>query len=173
MARMIRDVIDFARGNVGEGIPVALVECDLGEICEDAASELRIAHPNREIAVELEGDLLGYFDHDRALQAMSNLIGNAIQHGEGKVEVEAREAADRHSLTTLVRNYGAAIDRSRLFDPYQPGNGARAGVGLGLYIVQQIALAHGARCEVTSDAGTTTVAIVWPRVPLEETPERQ
>jgi len=176
MARMVRDVIDFARGAQGEGIPVALVECDLGDICEDAVAELRIAHPGREITVEIEGDLLGYFDLDRAMQAMSNVIGNAIQHGEDPIEVTVREAEDHQSITTTVRNRGRAIpedERARLFDPYRRGTGAAAGLGLGLYIVQQIALAHGARCEVSSDTQTTTVSIVWPRVPVEETPARQ
>lgn len=176
MTRMVRDVIDFARGNLGEGIPVALVECDLGDICEDAIAELRIAHPGRKISVEVEGDLLGYFDLDRVMQAMSNVIGNAIQHGEDPIEVSVREASDRQSITTRVRNRGRAIpeeERGRLFDPYQRGTGPAAGLGLGLYIVQQIALAHGARCEVSSDTQTTTVSIVWPRVPVEETPARQ
>jgi signal transduction histidine kinase len=176
MARMVRDVIDFAVGNLGDGIPVALVETDLGDICEDAVAELRVAHPDRKLVVEVAGDLLGYFDADRALQAISNLVGNAIQHGSDPIEVIAREAEDHHSVTTLVRNRGRAIpenERASLFDPYHRGSGPAAGLGLGLYIVKQIALAHGARCEVTSDDRVTTFAIVWPRIPLEETPRRQ
>lgn len=176
MARMVRDVIDFARGNLGEGIPLALVECDLGDICEDAVAELRIAHPERKISVQIEGALLGHFDLDRVMQAMSNLIGNAIQHGEDPIEVSVREAPDHRSIATTVRNRGRAIpedELARLFDPYQRGTGPAAGLGLGLYIVQQIALAHGARCDVKSDTQTTTVSIVWPRVPVEETPARQ
>jgi signal transduction histidine kinase len=176
MSRLVRDVIDFARTNIGEGIPLALVECDLGDVCEQVVGELRVVHPRRRITVEVTGELVGYFDADRALQAISNLVGNALQHGEDPIEVVAYEAEDRHSITTLVRNRGRVIpaeDRERLFDPYQRGTGPAAGLGLGLYIVQQIALAHGARCEVTSDEDTTTVAIVWPRVPPEETPERQ
>ncbi|MEP6865081.1 MAG: HAMP domain-containing sensor histidine kinase [Deltaproteobacteria bacterium] len=175
MARMVRDVIDFALGNLGEGFPIALVKTDLGDVCEDAVAELRIAHPDRKIVIEIEGDLLGHFDADRVLQAISNLVGNAIQHGADPIVVIAREAEDHHSITTLVRNGGRAIpdrERAGLFDPYRRGSGPAAGLGLGLYIVQQIAVAHGALCKVTSDDEATTVAIVWPRVPLEETPRR-
>jgi signal transduction histidine kinase len=145
-------------------------------VCEHAIAELRPSHPGRHVTLEKTGELVGYFDKDRALQTMSNLIGNALQHGEDPVEVSVREAKDRRSITTSVRNRGGGIPedvRPRLFDPYQRGSGARAGLGLGLYIVQQIALAHGARCEVTSDAKTTTFAITWPRTPPEETPHRQ
>ena len=175
MARMVRDVIDFARGYLGQGIPLALVECDLGDVCEDVAAEIRVALPQRKIVVELDGDLLGFFDADRVAQALSNLVSNALQHGEGAVELVAREAKDRHSITTVVRNPGtiADADRARLFDPYRPRSTGSSGLGLGLYIVQQIALAHGARCEVTSDAGAVEVSIIWPRTPVEETPERE
>lgn len=174
MARMVRDVIDFARGHLGEGIPVALVECDLGDVCEDVAAEVRVAFPQREIVVELEGDLVGHFDADRVAQAISNLVSNALQHGRDRVELIAHEAADHQSITTLVRNRGsiAEADRARLFDPFRPRTSGSSGLGLGLFIVQQIALAHGARCEVASEGDTVSVSIVWPRTPLEETPDR-
>jgi signal transduction histidine kinase len=173
MQRMINDVLDFARGHLGSGIPANPTLNDMGEICRAAADEICGANPQREVKVDLRGDLRGAFDRDRVFQAMTNLISNAIQHSEGEVEISACETEDRHAVITEVTSHGDVIPedlRARLFDPFAQGDiaGPRRGLGLGLFIVQQIALAHGGLCDVRSDETGTAFSIRWPRVPGHE-----
>jgi signal transduction histidine kinase len=173
MQRMINDVLDFARGHLGGGIPANPTLNDMGEICRAAADEARGASPEREITVDIRGDLRGAYDRDRVHQAITNLISNAIHHTEATVEIHAYEADDHHAVFTEVVSHGTAIpevQRQQLFDPFAHFDGAspRKGLGLGLYIVQQIALAHGGMCEVESNEAATTFRIRWPRVPGHE-----
>jgi signal transduction histidine kinase len=168
MSRMIEDVIEFARGHLGGGIPISLASSDLGEIVREAIDELRLAHPEREITLHLSGSLEGKWDRDRVLQLVSNLVGNAMHHGEDPTTIAVREASDAKSLVLTVNSHGNVIaaDRLRhLFDPLRvETRKTRKGLGLGLYIVRQIALAHGARCEVASDESAgTTFTVHWPR----------
>lgn len=162
MERMVKDVLDFARGQLGEGIPTELAPVDMAEICRAIAEE--VGDPAR-LAVTITGDVRGAFDRDRVHQALGNLVRNALHHGVGVVEIAAAEADDRESIVTAVTNAGPEIpiaDRARLFDPFR-GTRSREGLGLGLFIVQQIALAHGGVCSVTCEHGRTTFAIRWPR----------
>jgi signal transduction histidine kinase len=170
MQRMISDVLDFARGHLGGGIPVHPALADMGEVCRAAADELAAANPQRPIAVRIEGDLRGAFDRDRVHQAIANLLSNAIQHGEGPIELRAYETPDHRAVITEVESHGAVIParvRDRIFEPFSEADpdAPRQGLGLGLYIVHQIALAHGALSEVESTEQATTFSIRWPRTP--------
>jgi signal transduction histidine kinase len=173
MQRMINDVLDFARGHLGSGIPANPTLNDMGEVCRAAADEITGANPQRVLVVDLHGDLRGAFDRDRVHQAMTNLMSNAINHSEGPIEIRAYEAEDRHAIVTEVTSHGDVIPedlRARLFDPFSQGEvvAPRKGLGLGLFIVQQIAIAHGALCDVTSNEQATTFSIRWPRTPGHE-----
>jgi signal transduction histidine kinase len=164
MARMTTSLMDFALAHLGGGIPVVPDHTDLGDICEAAVAEVRTAHPDRDLRLTRTGDLRGYWDRDRVHQALANLIGNAIQHGEDPIEVIAEGRDD--SCTTVVASHGPPIEPAlipHLFDAFRGGR-KRGNLGLGLYIVRQIALAHGARSSVHSDERATTFTIVWPRV---------
>jgi len=175
MRRMIDDVLDFARGHLGGGIPANPRLDDLGEICRLAVDEARGATPEREIQLVTSGDLKGPFDRERVAQAIANLLSNALEHGTGAIEVRVEEAADKHHLVCSVTSQGPEIPDDTLrhmFDPFARGHDKtpdrrkkRNGLGLGLYIVYQIALAHGATCGVTSSNGSTTFTIRFPRLP--------
>jgi signal transduction histidine kinase len=175
MQRLISDLIDFARGQFCGGIPAVPVTCDMGEVCREVADELRAAHPDRELSVVTEGDLAGSWDRDRLVQALGNLASNAVAHGRDPIAIRALEAPDRESVTTEVHNFGPAIPAEQipnLFDAFHRPPAARPdGLGLGLFIVQQIAHAHGAECVVrSSECEGTTFSIRWPRTPLTEVP---
>jgi signal transduction histidine kinase len=168
-------MIDFARGQLGGGIPAVPVTCDMGEVCHEVVDELQIAHPGRELSVETSGDLKGSWDRDRLIQALSNLVSNALIHGRDPITVCAFEAPDHEAVTTEVHNAGPPIPAElipTLFEAFRHGRtDARGGLGLGLFIVQQIALAHGGDCRVrSSEAEGTTFSIEWPRAPLAEVP---
>jgi len=175
MSRMVTDVLDFARGHLGGGIPTTLVACDLGEICRAVVDEVRTAHPQRLIQLRATGDLTGTFDRDRLFQSFGNLLSNAIQHGQDPIAVESSEASDRRSLVTRITNRGPAIPPpvlAKIFDPFMAASDKRDGLGLGLYIVAEIARAHGATCDVASSPQETAFTIRWPRSPRSETPHR-
>jgi signal transduction histidine kinase len=109
------------------------------------------------------------------LQALSNVVANALQHGSDPIRVVVRESEDRQHLETLVSNSGPAPTRDQIatmFDPFRTTKGKGGGVGLGLYIVRAIARAHGAITEVKPMTEGFCLSICWPRTPKEETPFR-
>lgn len=174
-SRMIDDIVDFALGQLGGGIPAVPQTCDMGEICRESVDELRSVHPDRQVALETRGNLVGSWDRDRVVQVISNLVANALAHGRDPITARAYEADDRQAIVTEVHDTGPAIPPETvdgLFDPFRRGaNVRRTGLGLGLYIVRQIALAHGATCTVdSSEQAGTTFRIRWPRTPLEQVP---
>ena len=176
MERMVGDVLDFARGHLGGGIPVTLADADLGEICRTAAAEAMSARPERHIEVNIAGDLHGTFDRDRVLQVVSNLLSNAIHHGEDPIVLSAWEADDHRAILTRVSNRGKPIPPAlvrKLFEPFvHAGDAKKGSLGLGLFIVAQIARAHGATHEVSSSGEETAFTLRWPRTPSSEVPDR-
>ncbi len=149
MARLLGDILDFARSSLGNGLPVHFERASLYDICHRALEELRVAWPGRRLELELEGEAGGCWDADRLEQAVGNLVVNALQHGRADtpVRLAVREAGPE--LLLSVHNEGEPIppaQRDSLFQPFRRGTTGKAatrGVGLGLYIVRQVALAHG------------------------------
>jgi PAS domain S-box-containing protein len=164
MEAMIEALLLFARARLGGGIPIERRACALGRLCADQVAEAREAHPGRAIECETSGELDGEWDPDRLEQVLSNLITNAVTHGDDPIRVTVRGAADEVTLT--VTNQGAPIRASllpTLFEPYQ-GDELSKGLGLGLYIVFEIVHAHGGAITVRSEAGEgTTFRVVLPR----------
>ncbi|WP_242170709.1 MULTISPECIES: GAF domain-containing sensor histidine kinase [unclassified Pseudomonas] len=161
-SQLVEDVLDFARGRMGSGIPLHLNDCqDLQDALQHVVLEVQSVNPQRLIQADI-GDLRGvYGDRDRLAQLLSNLVANAIHHGshDGPVEVAARVEDDQFTLT--VKNPGQIDELAlpRLFQPYSRPvkDTPQAGLGLGLYIVKQIADAHGGQLEVSSCAQTGTL----------------
>ncbi|WP_263262915.1 GAF domain-containing sensor histidine kinase [Pseudomonas sp. RIT-PI-S] len=161
-SRLVEDVLDFARGRLGGGITVNLEPCpDLPQALRHVVAEIQRVHPQRTLQLFL-GDLDGACcDRERVSQLVSNLVSNAIVHGarDGVVTITAERTAT--GLLISVHNLGPVIEDAvlvKLFQPFSRGHGERAGsgLGLGLYIAQQIAEAHGGHLQVTSsvEAGT-------------------
>jgi signal transduction histidine kinase len=161
-SQLVEDVLDFARGRMGSGIPLHLNDCqDLQDALQHVVLEVQSVNPQRLIQADI-GDLRGvYGDRDRLAQLLSNLVANAIHHGshDGPVEVTARVEDEQFTLT--VKNPGQIDELAlpRLFQPYSRPvkDTPQAGLGLGLYIVKQIADAHGGQLEVSSCAQTGTL----------------
>src|SRR5687768_11700703 len=82
MARMISDLLDYTRTRLGAGMPVAPTPMDLATLCRELYDEFRTAHPDRVFRFQSEGDTSGVWDADRLRQAVSNVMGNAVQHGD-------------------------------------------------------------------------------------------
>ena len=179
MAGMIHDLIDFTRTRLGAGMPLSVEPLDLSNLCQEVLGEFRAAHPDRSLRFESFGDLSGQWDAARLRQVLSNLVGNAIEHGDecGPIEVVARSEGSTVVLT--VTNRGPVIASSALptlFDPFvratstPTSNKRRGGIGLGLYIARAIVIAHGGTIAVASSEETGTVFTVGlPRQDEKET----
>ena len=161
MERMIGDLLDLTQARLAGTLPITRSRTNLQRVCEDVMREVRTAHRNVDLRMDASGDLVGDWDADRLAQVVSNLLGNAIQHGQGSpVTLTARDEDD--SVTLAVHNGGAPISAEALpfvFEPLARGTTDNAGhsIGLGLFIARAIVSAHEGQIDVTSssDAGTT------------------
>lgn len=172
MARMITDILDFTSASLGAGMPVSLAPTDLGRVCRDVVDETQAAHPTRTLRYEPHGDLSGEWDADRLRQVVSNLLGNAVQHGAGPVGLTV--SGEVGDVLLVVHNGGAPIPPSvlpTLFDPFvraaaaeSPARRRHGSLGLGLYIARELVAAHGGTIDVTSSAdGGTAFSVRLPR----------
>jgi signal transduction histidine kinase len=160
MVRMIADLLDFTQARLGGGLSVLRKPCDLRAVAQGAVDEMLAAHPGRVVLLEVEGDSRGEFDPDRAAQLFSNLLVNALAYGPPGEPVRVRIRDAEHRVEIAVENGGTEIpeaDRPGLFDPFRRGHSGvkTRGLGLGLFIVQQIARAHGGDVAVESASGRT------------------
>jgi len=166
MGLMIRDILDFARGRLGGGIPLNRQAADLAQLCDEIIDELHAAYPVARIEVRVEGQLHGSWDRARIEQALSNLLVNAIQHGVGDVTLTLSGANDH--VAVRVRNGGPAIPAEQiqgLFEAFRRGDRSPAGLGLGLFIVREIVRAHEGTIDVASSSEGTVFTIRLPRQP--------
>src|SRR5262249_4749014 len=168
MDRMIRDLLDFARGRLGGGFTVVPTRLDARPLISHAVHEIAHAHPDRAVQWSAGPATANFdvdWDSDRIAQVVANLVGNALTHGHDPVTVEMRDEGDQISIE--VRNRGEIPNDvlPRLFDPFvsDASNTADHGLGLGLFIVQQIAHAHGGNVRGDSSNGTTTMKVMLPR----------
>ena len=169
MLRLIDDLLDLARSRLGPGIPVVRTRCDLRDIVSNVVDEIRTRYPDRQIRWDWRGDGLGMWDDDRMAQVVSNLVGNAVEHGDGAKPVDVRLVGDAQRVSLEVHNYGAPIAEESLptlFRSYKhPTSNGHGGLGLGLFIADQIVKAHLGELRVRSSAeeGTTFTATFAPR----------
>lgn len=169
MSRMIDDMLDLTRARLGGGIPLRLQETEFAVLVQRVIQEHQVAFPAGRFETRLAGDLTGSWDADRLAQMTSNLIGNALEHGESKDPIEVILNGTRPDRVTLTVSNAGVIPEDvlpHLFDPFRGGQrqlGRREGLGLGLYIVQQIVLAHGGRVDVKTDARHTSFLVELPR----------
>lgn len=179
MDGLISDLVDFTRTRLGAGIPVVRVDMDLEAVCRQTVDEIRAYHPNCVVNFAASGDLRGKWDSGRIGQALSNLCGNAFQHGADNAPIDVVLRAEADQVTVTVHNHGDQIPTSKLRDIFNPfkqlapsGTNVKdtRSVGLGLYIVRAIVTAHGGTIEVDSTESGTTFTLSLPRSVPHETP---
>ena len=176
MNRMIADLLDLTRTRLGAGIPVTRVASDLALVCDQVLAELSVVHADCVLLFRPAGTLYGEWDADRLNQLLSNLISNALQHGDNACPVTlTADGTGSDEVVLSVHNGGEpmlAKDLSSIFEPMvrQPTHGGdrnSSGLGLGLYIAREVVLAHGGSISVSSSvADGTTFTARLPRRPL-------
>jgi len=164
---LIENVLDFARGRLGEGITVDLNDEYLKDPLVQVITELQTSWPDCEINFEAHLDAPVNCDARRISQLFSNLLGNALTHGDKSAPIDVLADSRNGVFTLSVTNRGTKIPEvalSQLFQPFSRGKVQKdqQGLGLGLYIASQIALAHGGKLTVDSTDDFTRFSFKLP-----------
>jgi signal transduction histidine kinase len=167
MSALIDNVLDFARGRLGGGIPLRRLPQPLAPVLAHVIAELRASTPERKI--EAEFDLTEQVDCDavRIAQLFSNLLGNSVTHGTAATPVRVRATTKDGAFELSVANSGEPIPADameRLFQPFHrmSAQDTHQGLGLGLYIASEIARAHDGTIDVTSSPEETRFTFRMP-----------
>jgi two-component system sensor histidine kinase/response regulator len=166
MTKMIDDLSDLTRARIGGGILIQRAPTDLLAVCRKVVAEHKTAAPDRVIDIDASGDLHGEWDAPRLEQVVSNLVGNSIRHGDATQPIRLRlDGGHATEVWFRIENGGQvpADILPHLFEPFRRGNGRREGLGLGLYIVEQIAIAHGGGITAHSENDLTWFELRLPR----------
>ena len=170
MAALIDNVLDFARGKLGGGLRLRLSEeSHLADELDEVVAELRAASPERKIVTTFAIDRPVVYERARLAQLLSNLLANALTHGDPRFPVEVRVSTDDDGLTLAVSNGGDPIPEEKLERLFQPFSRAeegagQEGLGLGLYIAAEIARAHRGTLNVSSTPAATVFTFRMPHL---------
>jgi sigma-B regulation protein RsbU (phosphoserine phosphatase) len=167
MTALIDNVLDLARGRHGGGFTldrrIESIECTLQQVVD----ELKATHPDRQIWTDwaVTGEIA--LDHRRIAQMVSNLVANALAHGAPDQPISVLGSSTAQRFEVSVTNAGTPIPPAameRLFQPFfrEDVRSNQQGLGLGLYIVAEIAKAHGGSVDVASTADATTFTVHIP-----------
>jgi signal transduction histidine kinase len=176
---LLDDLIDFNRTNLGLGIHIAPIGVNLAQLFADALDQLRASHSERQIELQVMGDVSGIWDPHRLQQVLNNLVLNALKYGMRDAPVEVKIVGTAGEVEFGVHNRGPRIESSTLnhiFDPLVRGKEARSisksdgSLGLGLYIAREITVAHGGDIAVRSDEIETVFTVRLPRLSAKAGP---
>lgn len=172
-SQIVGDLLDLTRCQMGPGIPVRKETLDLAPICERIVDEIRAFHPCTDIQFEKKALVPGMFDGARMEQVFSNIISNAVQHGDGQRPIEVKLTVLENDAVFSVHNSGEPIPDDVLPFIFNPmgrfsqhsfvEHGPSEGLGLGLFIASEIVTSHGGVIDVTSTQSQGTTFIV--RIP--------
>jgi signal transduction histidine kinase len=167
MSALIDNVLDFARGRLGGGIPLRRSPQSLAPILTQVIAELRASSPERKIEAEIHLTQPVDCDAGRIAQLFSNLLGNSVTHGTAATPIHVRATTNDGAFELSVANSGEPIPcdaMERLFQPFHriSAQDTHQGLGLGLYIASEIARAHDGTIDVTSSPEETRFTLRMP-----------
>lgn len=167
MSGLIENVLDFARGRLGEGIMLEREDDYIKDALQQVITELQTTSPGYEIQFEADLDEPVNCDIRRISQLFSNLLGNALTHGDKGAAIDVNASSRNGVFELSVRNKASKVSEDalkKLFKPFSRGKVKKdqQGLGLGLYIASEIAIAHGGTLTVdsTEDHITFTLKLV-------------
>jgi signal transduction histidine kinase len=167
---ILDDLLDYVHSGRGGGIRVTPADVAMDGLCTRIAGEVESAFPGSRIQLEQEGDMSGCWDEQRIAQALSNVMSNAIKYGAADAPVRVvLDGSGKDEVAVAVHNAGKRIPHETLESLFQPlvrgavGDPTGTSLGLGLFIVREIAIAHGGAVEVESSNTGTTFRFRLPR----------
>ena len=169
---LLDDLVDFNRTRLGLGIGVNRTDTDLSQLFAQEVQQFCVSHPRHRIELAVSGDSTGSWDGRRLQQLLRNLVSNAIAHGAPDGPVKIVLTGKEREVVCEVANYGPAIEHSVMEQMFRPlwrgmdrgkSRSSEDGLGLGLYIVHEIARAHGGEVSARSGGGETVFTVRLPR----------
>jgi signal transduction histidine kinase len=177
MQDLLDSLLDYSRSSLGQGIAIRRSRVDLAAECEEELEVVRAALPGRQIDLVVSGATEGAFDASRVRESLANLVFNAARYGAAGTAISVNLCGTQGKVALSVTNQGATIPDTllpSLFEPLRRGHrepsaesSGRSNMGLGLFIVQEVAVAHGGGVEVASEAGTTVFTVTLAHAPAE------
>lgn len=176
MATLLDDLLDFSRTSLGVGLRVKRGDADLVRELHDEVEMLRMAWPGARIEFAAPGAVTGHFDASRIREAIANLVNNAVKYGASHGDIRVVLGRDADAVVIEVGNLGTTIPDeliATMFDPLRRGNGGGDAIddgtslGLGLFVVREVARAHDGEITVASSTEGTvfTMRLPW-RAPV-------
>lgn len=167
MSTLIDNILDFARGRLGNGIDLERCNVVLTPLLAQVVDELRAASPDRSFVTNIAMDATVSCDAGRIGQLLSNLLGNAVVYGTPDTPIAVDAKVEDGTFELSVSNHGDPIPAealAKLFQPFFRGEvrASQQGLGLGLYICSEIARAHGGTLTATSTPDRTTFLFRMP-----------
>lgn len=164
LTRLVDGLLDYSKSTLGTGMQVQRAACDLATAVTEEVELLCAALPGATIVLEVHGATQGCFDDARIREAVHNLVTNAAKYGQAHAPIGVSLAGDGDQVRLAVSNAGAPLAAdalNALFDPLRRGSqaankGEHSSLGLGLFIVREIARAHGGDVAAHVEDGSTT-----------------
>ena len=173
MSHLITDLIELTRVRLGKGLSIRRTRTDMREICLKALHEMKAAYPNRNFTLHADNDLTDEWDEQKINQVLSNLLGNAVQHGSPDSSIILTAKKVKEGVEIQIHNEGTPIPKKllpKIFDRFiqegisESGKDKSGSMGLGLYIAKEIVCAHGGTINAqSSEAEGTTFYAYLPR----------
>lgn len=171
MRKLLDELLDYSRSQLGMGMVLRRSECDLAKELQEEVESLRTILPQANLNFVANGPVEGQFDCVRIREAIHNLVANAVKYGDESSDVVVSVASDSKWVQIAVKNFGQPLKDSfakSMFDPLRRGEekatiGESTSLGLGLFIVREIANAHGGAVTASSTYGETTFELCLPR----------
>ncbi|MEO8405264.1 MAG: PAS domain-containing sensor histidine kinase [Chitinophagaceae bacterium] len=160
MSELINNIMDFARTRLGTGIVLELSDAKLQPMLQHIVQELHVQFPKRQINFQFHIDEPVFCDGSRICQLFSNLLANALTHGDASAPVEVQAIHQKHHFELSISNQGTPIPQNmidHIFEPFtrEKTRPSHNGLGLGLYIASQISHAHQGTLICTSTVEKT------------------
>ena len=170
--RMIADLLDFAVARVGRGIAINPSPLDLHTVVSHSVEELRVVFPQARLVHHSFSTGSTRLDADRVQQVIGNLVANSVAYGDLQQPITVTSRLEDDQAVVSVHNQGPVIPESLLavlFEPMTRGveddgesESDLRSVGLGLFIVKEIAVAHGGNVSVSSGGTGTEFCVYFP-----------
>lgn len=171
MSKLLDDLLDYNKTQLGIGMALHLSTCDLAEVVKEEVDLLRDALPKTIINFHADRPALGQFDASRIREALHNLVTNAAKYGDPGTEICVSLASGADGFQLAICNFGASLSEgamNSMFDPMRRGSwaatkGEEASLGLGLFVVREIVNAHSGEVTVSCSDGKTTFTVWLPQ----------